>query len=256
MNRKLLAVDAGNTHTTLGLFDRTELCGHWRIATRVPRTADELWVMLLQFLRNSGIDIMSLGAVTISSVVPELTFAYSKMAQDRLHIQPLIINADCVKSLQINYDPPSSVGADRLCGAVAAYAKYSAPLVIVDVGTATVFDIVSRDGVYLGGIIAPGIQTAIETLHGKAALLPRVEAVFPQSVIGRNTESAIQSGVLLGSVVMIDGIIEQIETELKTRVTVVATGGLAEIVRPRCTRLEHIEPHLVLEGIRLITQQQ
>lgn len=256
MKRRLLAVDAGNTHTTLGLFDDGTLHGHWRIATRVPRTGDELWVMLLQFLRNGGIEEASLGAVSISSVVPELTFAYTHMSVDRLGIHPLVITVECVKSLRIDYDPPSSVGADRLCGAVAAFMKYGGPLVIVDVGTATVFDVVSHDAVYLGGIIAPGIQTAIETLHGKAALLPRVETIFPSSVIGRNTESAIQSGVLLGSSIMIDGMIERIEAEMKAKVTVVATGGLAEVVRSKCRRLESVEPHLVLEGIRLITDQQ
>ena len=256
MSARLLAVDAGNTHTTLGLFDSDTLLGHWRIATRVPRTGDELWVMLLQFLRNGGIEETSLAAVSISSVVPELTYAYTRMAVDRLRVSPLVISAENVNMLRIDYNPPSSVGADRLCGAVAAYVKYGGPIVIVDVGTATVFDVISRDATYLGGIIAPGIQTAIESLHGKAALLPRVEVVFPPSVIGRNTETAIQSGVLLGSSIIIEGMIERIEQEMKEKVKVVATGGLAEVVKSKCRRLETIEPHLVLEGIRLITDQQ
>lgn len=256
MTRRLLAVDVGNTHTTLGFFDGGELRERWRIATRVPRTADELWVMILQFLRNGGLDNLKLTAVSIASVVPELTFAYGRMSAERLGIHPLIITADCVRSMRVDYDPPSSVGADRLCGAVAAFAKYGAPLVVVDVGTATVFDVVSEDGVYRGGIIAPGLQTGIEALHGKAALLPRVETVFPSSVVGRNTEEAIQSGVLYGAAVMIDGILERIERELGSPITVVATGGFAEILQSHCRRMETIEPNLVLEGIRLVTDQQ
>ena len=256
MTRRLLAVDVGNTHTTLGLFDGSDLRERWQIATRVARTADELWVMILQFLRNGELDSLKLTAVSIASVVPELTFAYSRMSAERFGIRPLIITADCVRSMRVDYDPPSSVGADRLCGAVAAFSKYGAPLVVVDVGTATVFDVVSADGVYRGGIIAPGLQTGIEALHGKAALLPRVETVFPPSVVGRNTEEAIQSGVLYGAVVMIDGILERIERELGSPTTVVATGGFAEILQPHCRRMEIIEPNLVLEGIRLVTDQQ
>jgi len=212
--------------------------------------------MIMQFLRNGRMDELILTAVSIASVVPELTFAYSRMSADRLGIRPLVITADCVQSLRVDYNPPSSVGADRLCGAVAALAKYSAPLVVVDVGTATVFDVVGENGVYRGGIIAPGLETGIEALHGKAALLPRVETVFPASVVGRNTEEAIQSGVLYGAVLMIDGMVEKIERELGYPSTVVATGGFAEVLQPHCRRLQNIEPNLVLEGIRLITDQQ
>jgi type III pantothenate kinase len=256
MTRRLLAVDAGNTHTTLGLFDGDKLRARWRIATRVPRTGDELWVMIMQFLRNGRVDDLKLTAVSIASVVPELTFAYGRMSAERLGIHPLVITAECVPSLRVDYDPPSSVGADRLCGAVAALSKYAAPLVVVDVGTATVFDVVAEDGVYRGGIIAPGLQTGIEALHGKAALLPRVETVFPSSVVGRNTEEAIQSGVLYGAAVMIDGMVEKIEGELGSQITVVATGGFAEVLQPHSRRMENMEPNLVLEGIRLITDQQ
>jgi type III pantothenate kinase len=256
MIRRLLAVDVGNTHTTLGFFEGNELRERWRIATRVPRTGDELWVMILQFLRNGGREDPKLTAVSIASVVPELTYAYTRMSAERLGIKPLVITVDCVRSLRVNYDPPSSVGADRLCGAVAAVSKYHVPLVVLDIGTAMVFDVIGADGAYRGGIIAPGLETGIEALHSKAALLPRVETVFPPSVVGRNTEEAIQSGVLHGAVVMIEGMLERIERELGSRVTVVATGGFAEILQLHCGRMEIVEPNLVLEGIRLITDQQ
>jgi type III pantothenate kinase len=256
MIRRLLAVDVGNTHTTLGLFEGDKLCERWRIATRVPRTGDELWVMILQFLRHGGREDLNLTAVSVASVVPELTYAYSRMSAERLGIKPLMISADCVHSLRVDYDPPSSVGADRLCGAVAAVSKYHAPLIVLDIGTAMVFDVIGADGAYRGGVIAPGLETGIEALHVKAALLPRVETVFPPSVVGRNTEEAIRSGVLFGAATMIEGLIERIERELGSRVTVVSTGGFAEILQPHCGRMEIVEPNLVLDGIRLITDQQ
>jgi type III pantothenate kinase len=256
VSRQLLAIDVGNTHTTLGLFDDASLTQVWRMATRATRTADELWVFLRQFLDGSGIDSRSLGAVTISSVVPDLTLAYSEMAVGRLHVKPLVIRAETVHGLRIRYDPPSSVGADRLCGAIAAFTKYGGPLVVVDLGTATVLDVVSADAVYLGGLIAPGLQTALESLHSRAALLPRVEPVFPPEVIGSNTVSAIQSGILNGTVEMVNGLVSRIEEELNVRVKVVATGGFASVLQPHCKAIQFVEPNLVLEGIRLITDGQ
>lgn len=256
MTPRLLAVDVGNTHTTLGLFDGAVLMQRWRMATRVARTGDELWILLRQFHEGSGMDIRSVQAVTISSVVPELMLAYSEMAVTRLGIQPLVICADTVHSLQIHYDPPTSVGADRLCGAVAAFAKFGGPVVVVDFGTATVFDVISAAGVYLGGLIAPGLNTALESLHSRAALLPRVEPVFPPKILGTDTVAAIQSGILNGTVEIVNGLVARIEGELGAQVKVVATGGFASLLKPRCKAIQFVEPDLVLEGIRLITGEQ
>ncbi|RPH94085.1 type III pantothenate kinase [candidate division KSB1 bacterium] len=256
MTLRLLAVDVGNTHTTIGLFDEKKLTERWRMATRVARTADELWVFLLQFLHHRNILENTLSAVAISSVVPELTFAYAQMCRDRLGKPPFVITHERVHSLKIDYDPPSSVGADRLCGAVAAYAKYGGPLVIVDLGTATVFDVVDDKAVYRGGLILPGIQTSVEALHQKAALLPRVELTYPAELVGRTTEAAIQSGVLVSAVVTIDAIVEKIQHQYSKPLKVVATGGFAEMLQPHCRTLDHVEPNLVLEGIRLIAEQQ
>ncbi|HEY3294212.1 MAG TPA: type III pantothenate kinase [bacterium] len=256
MSRRLLAIDIGNTHTTLGLFDGVSLRECWRMATRAARTGDELWISLRQFFEGSGVDLQALDAVSISSVVPDLTAAYVSMSKSRLRLEPLVIRADSVRNLRIAYDPPASVGPDRLCGAVAAFAKYGGPLVVVDLGTATVFDVVSADAVYLGGLIAPGLMTALESLHTKAALLPRVEPEFPQKVIGGNTVTAIQSGILNGAVEMVNGLVARIELEVGMAVNVIGTGGFALLLQPHCARMRHVEPDLVLDGIRLITDQQ
>jgi type III pantothenate kinase len=253
---RLLAVDAGNTHTTLGLFDGATLTEHWRMATRVARTSDELWIFLRQFLQSAAIDVATVDAVAISSVVPELTSAYSQMTWQRLRMTPLVITWDKIRRLRIDYDPPSSVGADRLCGAVAAFEKYGGPLVVVDLGTATVFDVISADAVYRGGLIAPGLITAVEALHRSAALLPRVELVAPPEVVGRTTQSAIQAGVFFGAVEMIEGILRRMTATLEGKMTVVATGGFSDLLKPHCPRIDAVEPDLVLEGIRLIAEQQ
>jgi len=256
MSRRLLAIDVGNSHTTLGLFDGNELVERWRMATRDLRTSDELWITLRQMFAGSSQDVASVSSISIASVVPELTLAYVQMSFKRLNIQALIISDKTVHSLGIQYDPPSSVGADRLCGAVAAFAKFGGPLIVVDLGTATVFDVVSADGVYVGGLIAPGLLTALESLHSRAALLPRVDPVFPDIVIGSDTVSAIQSGILNGTVEMVNGLVARISQELSKSVTVVATGGFASLLKPHCSAMQYLEPDLVLEGIRLITDEQ
>jgi type III pantothenate kinase len=222
----------------------------------VARTGDELWSFLRQFFAGSNLDYRVIESVAISSVVPELTHTFSQMAREWMHLDPLVITHQVVHSLRIDYDPPSSVGADRLCGSVAAFTKYGGPLTIVDLGTATVFDIVSEQGVYLGGIIAPGLLTAMESLHSRTALLPRVELKFPETVIGRTTEGAIQSGLLYGAVETVSGILRRVNLQLGRKTTVVATGGFAGIVQAQCPEIGHVEPDLVLDGIRLIHEQQ
>jgi type III pantothenate kinase len=252
---RLLAVNVGNTRTTLGLHDGNEWVESWRVATKVARTADELWVIYRQFMSASSLGD-GLNAVSISSVVPGLTRAYCQMAEHRLGVRPFVVTAETVRTLQVDYDPPGSVGADRLCGAVAGFAKYGGPLILVDLGTATVFDVITADAHYRGGLIVPGVMTAMESLHEIAALLPRVELRFPEEIIGRNTEASIQSGVLNGTVEMVDGIVRRLRQELNAETRVVATGGFAELIASRSKTIQHVEPNLVLEGIRLITAQQ
>ena len=254
--RSLLAIDVGNTLTTLGLFEGERLAHRWRMTTRVARTSDEIWVFLRQFMQTSSVTLERGCGVSISSVVPDRTDAFARMAVEKLQMEPLVIGADKVHSLKIEYDPPSSVGADRLCGAVAAFKRFGGPVVIVDLGTATVFDVVSREGVYLGGVIAPGLASAVESLHRSAALLPQAEVQFPPDVIGATTEAAIQSGVLYGTVEMIDGLVDRIRGRVPGDLTVLATGGFAELIHSRSRTIGHVLPDLVLEGIRLITDEQ
>jgi type III pantothenate kinase len=178
------------------------------------------------------------------------------MVSERLQLEPLVITSDTVRSLQISYDPPHAVGPDRLCGAVAGFKLMGGPLILVDLGTATVFDFVTADGVYQGGLIAPGLLTAVESLHKSAALLPSVELKFPVEIIGTTTEMAIQSGILYGALEMIDGVVERIQRSLLKPAHVIATGGFAHLLQPHSRVIERVEPDLVLHGIRLITEEQ
>jgi type III pantothenate kinase len=257
MSDFLLAIDVGNTHTTVGLFRDDQLVESWRHATRVPRTGDELWFFVNQCLQYAGVFHESIRRISISSVVPELSQNYARMVRRRFTMEPLFITVDCIRSIKVRYDPPSAVGPDRLCGAAAAVSKYGAPLIVVDLGTATVFDVVSADGTYLGGAIAPGVATAAYALHTSAALLPTVELSFPPSVIGSSTETSIRSGVLFGGLDMIDGLVTRIRAEMgELTAIVVGTGGFATLLQPHSRTIQYIEPDLVLHGIRLVTSQQ
>ena len=253
LSKNLLAIDIGNTQTTIGLFEHERLVDTWRLSTRVVRTADELWILLRHLIEDREV---ALDAVSIASVVPELTHAYARMVKQRLNLNPLVIKADTVRSLQVSYDPPEAVGADRLCGAVAGFKLVGGPLILVDLGTATVFDFVTADGVYRGGLIAPGLLTAVESLHRAAALLPAVDLKFPADIVGTTTEAAIQSGILYGALEMIDGIVERIQRSLSEHAHVIATGGFAQLLQPHSRTIERVEPDLVLHGIRLITEEQ
>ncbi|MFZ5432483.1 MAG: type III pantothenate kinase [Calditrichota bacterium] len=256
MSAHLLAIDIGNSQTTIGLFDGSKLIEQWRISTRVVRTADEVWLLYSQLLNTCGYATESIKQVAIASVVPEQTDAYVKASANRLKHEPLVISHRNVKILRVDYEPPSSVGADRLCGAVAAFKLYDGPVIVVDLGTATVFDVVTADAVYTGGLIAPGVSTAIDSLHHSTALLPRVDLEFPEQVIGRTTESAIRSGILLGAVAMIDGIVARIRQQLGIDAPVVATGGFSGLLEKHSTAIQYVEPDLVLHGIRIIAESQ
>jgi type III pantothenate kinase len=254
MSGLLLAINVGNTRTTLGLFEGARLRDRWHMATRAVRSSDEIWITLRQFLLAANVAISEHEKIAIASVVPGLTDACVQMARQRFHSEPFVVTVDKVKSLRINYDPPTAVGADRLCGAVAAFLRFGGPLIMVDLGTATVFDVVTADAVYVGGLIAPGLLTSMESLHTGTALLPRVELKFPERIVGRTTEASIQSGILNGSVEMIDGLVRRIQCELGDNTIVVATGGFAEMVSSRSKTIAHVVPDLVLEGIRLIVE--
>jgi type III pantothenate kinase len=250
----LLAFDIGNTHTIIGLFDGDTLKGNWRVSSTVPRTEDEFWLMVRGFMDGVGFADSKISGTAVSSVVPHLTDTVSSMVRRFLHIEPLVVTSATCSFLDIRYSAPETVGADRLCNAVAGFDKYGGPLIVVDFGTATTFDVVGSNGEYLGGAIALGVEKAASILHHAAAKLTKVSLEFPAKTIGSATESSIQSGILYGTVEMVDGMIRRIWKELGTESEVVATGGLAPIIQPHTELVRKVEPLLVLDGLRIIYQ--
>jgi len=249
----LLAIDAGNTQTVVGLFDDVELVDHWRIATVSERTSDELALMIQQFLGFHGFSFHdNITGVSISSGVPMVTAALREMTERYFGFPALVIEPGIRTGMPILYDNPKEVGADRIVNALAAFTKFGGPCVVVDFGTATTYDAVSERGEYLGGAIAPGIQVSAEGLFQAAARLPRVELIPPRAIIGKNTVEALQSGLLYGTAAEIDGVVERMQKELGGHAAVVATGGLASVIVPLCERVDHHEPWLTLEGLRLV----
>jgi type III pantothenate kinase len=249
----LLVIDAGNTETVFGLYRGDALVSHWRMSSHSGRTADEAWILLRGWCGSQGLRTEDIRDAVISSVVPDLTGLFSDMAERHLSVRPLVVSSDTDTGIPIGYDSPRTVGADRICDAVGGVAKYGAPLVVVDFGTAITFDAISDRGEYLGGLICLGLRGAARELHRVAAKLPRVDLAFPAAAIGRNTESSIQSGILWGTVAMVDGLIGRIGAELgRPGVTAVATGGMAGLIASQCGRIAHVEPFLTLEGMRLI----
>ncbi|HDQ44603.1 MAG TPA: type III pantothenate kinase [bacterium] len=252
----LLAVDAGNTETVLGVFEKDCLRAHWRLSSRSTRTADECLILLKIWCETAGLVPSDISGMVISSVVPSWTTVFTELARSFLGITPLIVTAGIDTGLTILYETPGSVGADRICNAVAAYRLFGAPLVVVDFGTATTFDVVTPQCEYRGGAIALGLMGASRELHRISAKLPRVELRFPTHVVGRTTEESIQSGVLWGTVSMVDGMVDHIVREMAWQdVRVVATGGLATALAERSERIQQVEPFLTLEGMRFIFER-
>jgi type III pantothenate kinase len=248
----LLAVDVGNTHTVLGIYDGDRLVADWRIASLTQRTADEHWLALRSFCTDSGIDLKHIRGVGLSSVVPDLTDIFETMSRNYLKVEPLTVTANLDLGISVHYIDPSQVGADRLCNAIAGYHKYGGPLIIIDFGTATTFDVVAKNGDYLGGVITLGLESMASELHRRAAKLPKIELHFPATVIGRDTVSSMQAGVMFGTVDAVEGAVRRITQELGAPAKVIATGGLSRVVARYTKVIEHCEPSLVLDGIRLI----
>ena len=256
MSKLLLAIDVGNTHTAVGLFRGDNLIHDWRLSSKPNRTSDELWILIESCLLSVDISSKEIGRIGISSVVPGLTELYRDGARKRLSIEPVVASVETVPQMIIDYQPPHAVGADRICSALAGFRKFGGPLIIIDLGTATVFDIVGKDGTYMGGLIAPGLNTAVDSLHRMTDALPRVDLQFPSHVIGKSTVESIQSGVLYGAIEMIDGVVKRIQESLEIRAKVIATGGFSGLLKSQSATIEQIEPNLVLEGIRMVVDSQ
>ena len=248
----LLTIDIGNTNLTLGLYEGDKLGAHWRLATDHNRMPDEYGLQFLGLLQNAGKTLKDIKGIVLASVVPPLTGRVVQACREYLKQEPLVVDAGVKTGIKIRYEDPKAVGADRVCDAVAVMKLYGGPACVVDFGTATTFNAVTKDGEYLGGAITAGINLAAEALYTRAAKLPRIDLQVPPSVIGRNTVHAMQSGLLFGYVSMVEGMVSRFRAELGEDMKVVATGGLAEVVAHETKVIDSIAPWLTLEGLRLI----
>ncbi|GMV34183.1 MAG: type III pantothenate kinase [Chloroflexi bacterium CFX1] len=248
----LLTIDIGNTNLTLGLYEGGKLGAHWRLATDHNRMPDEYGLQFLGLLQNAGKTLKDIEGVSLASVVPPLTGRVIQACREYLKQGPLVVDAGVKTGIKVRYEDPKAVGADRICDAVAVMKLYGGPACVVDFGTATTFNAITKDGEYLGGAITAGINLAAEALYTRAAKLPRIDLQVPPSVIGRNTVHAMQSGLLFGYVSMVEGMVARFRAELGSDMKVVATGGLAETVAKETKVIGIIAPWLTLEGLRLI----
>lgn len=251
----LLAIDAGNTNVVFAVHDGKDWHGRWRIATRPDRTSDEYGVWLLTLLQHVGLKVEDIDRSVIGTVVPAALYNLRRLCRDWFHCEPLIARSTVDWGFRIKVDNPAEVGADRLLNALSSHRKYGGPLVVIDFGTATTFDVVDHDGAYLGGVIAPGINLSIEALHRAAARLPRIGIGRPQAVIGRSTVPAMQAGIYWGYVGLIEGIVSRVKAEYGKPMKVVATGGLASLFAEGTMIIEKTDPDITLEGLRLLAER-
>jgi type III pantothenate kinase len=248
----LLTIDLGNTNLTIGLYQGETLTAHWRLATDHARMPDEYGLQLLGLLTNAGKTPADLSGVALSSVVPPLTGRLVQACGEYLKQEPLVVDTGVKTGIRIRYDDPKAVGADRVCDAVAVLRLYGGPACVIDFGTATTFNAITKDGEYLGGAITAGINLAAEALFAHAAKLQRIDLQLPPSVIGRNTTHAMQSGLIYGYVAMTEGMVERFRKELGPEMKVIATGGLAGLIAKETPVIQIHAPWLTLDGLRLI----
>lgn len=248
----ILTIDVGNTNLTLGLYEKDQLGAHWRLATDHNRMPDEYGLQFLGLLQNAGKTLNDIDGVALASVVPPLTGRVIQACREYLKREPLVVDTGVKTGIKIRYEDPRAVGADRVCDAVAVMKLHGGPACIVDFGTATTFNALTKDGEYLGGAIMAGVNLAAEALFTHAAKLPRIDLQVPPSVIGRNTVHAMQSGLVFGYVSMVEGMVERFRAELGAGMKVIATGGLAELVANETKNIDIIAPWLTLDGLRLI----
>lgn len=248
----LLAIDIGNTNITLGVFEGDNLGPRWRLASGLEKTPDEYGALLLNLFKRSGVAVEDVRAIAVASVVPPLTGIIAKACKLFLSYEPLVVDGSTKTGVRILYDDPSQVGADRIVDAAAAFKLYGGPACIVDFGTATTFDAISMEGDYLGGAIAPGIRIAADALFQRTSKLPKVDLYRPPAAIGRNTAHSLQSGLLLGYVGLVEGMIERFRVELGSNLKVIGTGGLAETIAKETKAISILAPWLTLDGLNII----
>tara|TARA_B110000014_G_C20071798_1_gene559053 strand:- start:413 stop:1177 length:765 start_codon:yes stop_codon:yes gene_type:complete len=251
----LLAIDVGNSNNVIGLFSGEKLLTHWRIRTEWNRTADEYWVLIKEFILLNNVETETIDDIIIACVVPPLVPILQGMAKKYFLCEPLIVGPGVKTGISILYRNPSEVGADRIVNSVAAFEKYGGPLIIVDFGTATTFDVVSSKGEYLGGCIFPGVQISLEALFKNTAKLPRVDMTLPEKVIGKSTVESLRSGAVYGFSGMVESIVRQIKDELDQNARVIATGGVLDWITNKTTVIDTLDPFLTLDGLRIIYEK-
>lgn len=248
----ILVFDVGNTNMVVGVFREDKLLNHWRIRTDNLRTSDEYAMMLNGLFRYNQLEPKEVKAVVISSVVPTLMMELEELSQKYFLCKPLIVGPGIKTGLAIKYENPREVGADRVVNAIAAHKKYGGSLIIIDFGTATTFCVVNEKGEYLGGAIAPGVKVSTDALVARAAKLPRVELIKPKNLIGKNTVSSMQAGIIYGFVGQVEGIVNRLKKEIGQKTTVIATGGLAKIIAAETDVIDKVDDLLTLDGLRII----
>jgi len=251
----LLAIDVGNSNNVIGLFSGEKLLTHWRIRTEWNRTADEYWVLIKEFILLNNVETETIDDIIIACVVPPLVPILQGMAKKYFLCEPLIVGPGVKTGISILYRNPSEVGADRIVNSVAAFEKYGGPLIIVDFGTATTFDVVSSKGEYLGGCIFPGVQISLEALFKNTAKLPRVDMTLPEKVIGKSTVESLRSGSVYGFSGMVESIVRQIKDELDQNARVIATGGVLDWITNKTNVIDTLDPFLTLDGLRIIYEK-
>jgi type III pantothenate kinase len=251
----LLVMDVGNTQTVMGVYDKSTLRVNWRISTDLRKSGDEFWVIVRNLFREADLDTMAVDGVCISSVVPPLQGMLEDVCHRYFKTEPIIVEPGIKTGLSILVDNPREVGADRIVNSVAGIELYGGPLILVDFGTATTFDVVTAKAEHIGGVIVPGITISAEALFQRAAKLHRVELIAPKNVIGRDTSSAIRSGLIYGYAELVDGMVRRIKREMEGTPRVIATGGNAEVIAEQSKEIEEVCPLLTLVGLRIIYER-
>ncbi|MCA1322088.1 type III pantothenate kinase [Bacillus tianshenii] len=248
----IFVLDVGNTNTVIGVYEGEELKHHWRVETSRNKTEDEFGMIIKSLLEHVGLSFKDFEGIIISSVVPPIMFSLERMCQKYFHLKPLVVGPGIKTGLNIKYENPREVGADRIVNAVAGIHLYGSPLIIVDFGTATTYCYINEDKQYMGGAIAPGISISTEALYSRASKLPRIEIARPEGVIGKNTVSAMQAGILFGYVGQVEGIVERMKRQSPIPPKVIATGGLASLIGNESDVIDIVDPFLTLKGLHLI----